>query len=106
MSDAAEALYHAAARQLCAKSCAGVLERIFRQAEKPICVCGEMGGDVAASLVLVGLGLRKLSMSGSAIATVKHALAGKSMEQLEIIAENILSMATATEAENYLKSQI
>ena len=80
--------------------------RIFRQAEKPICVCGEMGGDVAASLVLVGLGLRKLSMSGSAIATVKHALAGKSMEQLEIIAENILSMATATEAENYLKSQI
>ena len=49
--------------------------RIFRQAEKPICVCGEMGGDVAASLALVGLGLRKLSMSGSAIATVKHALA-------------------------------
>ena len=44
-----------------------VVER-FKQAGKPICICGELGGDPLAAPVLVGLGIRKLSMSLSSVA--------------------------------------
>ncbi len=39
-------------------------------------VCGEMAGDPAAALALVGMGIRKLSMAASSLAAVRRAIRG------------------------------
>jgi phosphoenolpyruvate-protein phosphotransferase/dihydroxyacetone kinase phosphotransfer subunit len=41
---------------------------------RPVGVCGELAGDPAAALLLVGLGVRELSMAPPLIAEVKQAL--------------------------------
>ena len=79
---------------------------IFRSAGKPLCVCGEMGGDRAAIPALVGMGLRKLSMSGSAVAQAKRVICTHTLAQMEKIAADVLCMSTAKEIEAYLKSQL
>lgn len=52
----------------------------FDLAEKPISLCGELGGDPQSTALLVGLGLRKLSMNASSIATVKRKLSDITLE--------------------------
>lgn len=76
--------------------------RQFNQAGKPVCVCGELGGDPLAAPVLIGLGLRKLSMSISSVAAVKRALAGFTLEQMEKMAQAVMSM-TNQQAQEYLQ---
>ena len=69
----------------------------FRSAGKPVSVCGEMGGDVRAALLLVGLGLRKLSMSGSSIAEIKAMLAQHTIGEMEAAAGRALACRTEAE---------
>lgn len=80
----------------------GYVAETFRQAGKPICICGEMGGDPLAVPVLIGLGLRKLSMSLSNVAGVKRALAGFTVEQMEEMAHTVVNM-TDCQARAYLR---
>ncbi len=44
----------------------------FNQEHKPISVCGELGGDLVAAPVLLGLGMRKLSMSKTSVPAIKE----------------------------------
>ncbi len=44
----------------------------FRKENKPLSICGELGGDKNAACVLVGMGMRKLSMSIHAVPGVKQ----------------------------------
>jgi phosphocarrier protein FPr len=46
-------------------------------------VCGEMAGDPAAALALVGLGIRQLSMSATSLAAVRRAIRGAQRSVLE-----------------------
>ena len=78
-----------------------VVER-FKQAGKPICIYGELGGDPLAAPVLVGLGMRKLSMSLSSVAAVKRALAGFTVKQMEEMARAVENM-TDGQAREYLQ---
>ena len=78
-----------------------VVER-FKQAGKPICICGELGGDPLAAPVLVGLGMRKLSMSLSSVAAVKRVLAGFTVKQMEEMARAVENM-TDGQAREYLQ---
>ena len=82
------------------------ISAIFHSAGKPLCICGEMGGDRAAIPALVGMGLRKLSMSGSAVAQAKRVICTHTLAQMEKIAADVLCMSTAKEIEAYLKSQL
>ena len=43
-----------------------------RRYNRPVCVCGEMASDPLAALLLVGMGIRKLSMSANLIPRVKE----------------------------------
>lgn len=45
-------------------------------------VCGEMAGDPAAALALVGLGLRELSMASSSLPAVRRAIRGVRLSTL------------------------
>lgn len=75
----------------------------FDNAGKSISFCGELGSDPAAIPVLIGLGLRKLSMSSSSVAAVKRRIAGITIEEAKKIAANVLEMNTAGEIEKYLE---
>lgn len=48
--------------------------RAAQRARRPIAVCGEMAGDPASAVLLLGLGIDSLSMASSSIAAVKRAL--------------------------------
>jgi phosphoenolpyruvate-protein phosphotransferase len=58
-------------------------------------VCGEMAGDPVAALVLVGLGIRSLSMTPGSIQEVKRAIRAVSLADLEHDARAALSDASA-----------
>ena len=47
-----------------------------------VAVCGEMAGDPAGALVLVGLGMEELSMDPGAFNAVKRALAARARPEL------------------------
>ena len=74
--------------------------------EKPLSVCGEIGGDPRLAPVLAGLGLKKLSMSASRMAAVKCAITKKNFAELQCIASEVLSMQTAAQIRNYLDTQL
>jgi phosphoenolpyruvate-protein phosphotransferase len=58
-------------------------------------VCGEMAGDPVAALVLVGLGVRSLSMTPASFAAVKRAIRAASCADLEREAASALVDASA-----------
>jgi phosphoenolpyruvate-protein kinase (PTS system EI component) len=58
-------------------------------------VCGEMAGDPEAALMLVGLGVRVLSMSPTSIASVRRAIHAARHGDLERIAISSLNDASA-----------
>lgn len=78
----------------------------FQSAGKPVSVCGELGGDPLAAALLVGLGLRKLSMSASALAGIKRMLAGLTISEAQKFARKACAMSTAAEVEQYLRSAL
>jgi phosphotransferase system enzyme I (PtsI) len=72
------------------------------QRRRPISVCGAMASDPLAAILLVGMGLRSLSMEASAIPEVKAALARVTLEEAEEVAGQLLKVATAQEVEQTL----
>jgi len=66
----------------------------FNNAGKPISICGELGGNPTATAVLIGLGLRKLSMSPASFGRVKRVIAGISASNAAAFAQKVLDMDT------------
>ena len=58
-------------------------------------VCGEMAGDPAAALALVGIGIRSLSMSAPSLAAIRRAIRGANLEDLRREAEASLDAGSA-----------
>ena len=58
-------------------------------------VCGELAGDPLATRLLIGLGVRELSMSAPAIARVKAAVRETDVADAERLAREALSLASA-----------
>ena len=69
-------------------------------------MCGEMAGDEIATPILLALGLDEYSMSASSILKVRSRIAKLSKEKLNVHTEQILSLTTATEVENYVKNHL
>jgi len=83
------------------------LVRLTVQAGKaagiPVAVCGGAAGDLMAAPVLLGLGVRELSMPGSLIARQKARLRMLSMETCEGLAERALVMSSAREVRSMMR---
>jgi len=71
-----------------------------------VSLCGEMAADPASAVLLVGMGLRTLSMSASAIPAVKRVLMTISLEEAQAIAHQALSMRTSSQVSALLNSRI
>lgn len=84
----------------------GQVAAAFRAADKPLGVCGELGGSPYAAAVLIGLGIRKLSMGNAAVAGIKKMITGLTISKAEELAQKAISFSTAAEVEGFLKKKI
>ncbi len=69
----------------------------FNSAQKPISICGELGGSPDAAVLLLGFGLRKLSMSAGNIAAVKQRLSEITIEEARQAAGQAVGFTTQAE---------
>jgi len=69
-------------------------------------MCGEMAGDPACSLLLLGMGLDELSMNAFAIPRVKKILRNISHKDAKAIAKNVLELSTVDEIKRHLHEEI
>ncbi len=77
-----------------------VLSRIIKEANEykiPVSICGEMAADTLAVPVLLGLGLRSISVSPSVIPYVKRVIRASNYKKCEELAERILKYPTDVE---------
>lgn len=66
-------------------------------------LCGELGGDVMAVPLLLGMGLDEFSMSAHAIPAVKAAIRRWQVAEARVIAERALGMSSANEVVAFLE---
>ncbi|MFO7181260.1 MAG: phosphoenolpyruvate--protein phosphotransferase [Pseudomonadota bacterium] len=69
---------------------------------RPVALCGAMASDPLAAMLLVGLGLRELSMEASAIPAVREAIGTITLEEAEDAARAALEGITASDVERML----
>jgi phosphotransferase system enzyme I (PtsI) len=69
-------------------------------------VCGQMSGNPANTMLLLGLGLRQLSVTPSAIPEIKRVVRGVTLEQCMAVAARALAMESARNIDNYLKEEL
>ena len=67
-------------------------------------LCGEMGGDIRHALLLIGMGLRRLSMSPRRIPEVKTWLRRMSAAELAELADRCMGYSTAGEVQRHVES--
>lgn len=72
----------------------------------PLAVCGEMSSMPGRALLLLGLGVRSLSVPPSAIPTIKKAIRSVTIAKCEEIAERVMTLETAREVDMYLLTQL
>ncbi|PRQ03266.1 Phosphoenolpyruvate-protein phosphotransferase [Enhygromyxa salina] len=72
----------------------------------PVSLCGEMAADPRYTWVLVGLGLRELSMQASAIPVVKNIIRSSSLDEMEALAAAVLESETGDHARRLVLDQI
>lgn len=82
-----------------------LIDRVCRSAAshgKPVSVCGELAADHAAVTVLIGLGVRQLSVSSPAVAGVKQVVRGINAAEASELARQALRLDTATAVRDLL----
>lgn len=72
---------------------------------KPISLCGQMGSSPANALLLLGLGLRSLSVAPGMILQIKKVCGNVTIKECEEIAQNALFKETSSSMRVYLQSE-
>lgn len=72
----------------------------------PVSLCGAMASDPLAACLLVGLGLRELSMEAAAIPEIKEAIRRLTVPEAEKIAEAALACDSADAVEELLAREL
>ena len=75
-------------------------------ANKPASVCGEMAGDPAAAVLLVGMGIDSLSMSASSLNRVKWVIRSLSSKRARQYLDEALDMEDAVSIREFLNSKL
>jgi phosphoenolpyruvate-protein phosphotransferase (PTS system enzyme I) len=72
----------------------------------PVGMCGEMAGDPASAVLLLGLGLDEFSMSSAAIPAVKRAIRSTSLAEAKAVAAAAMALHSSAEVAAYLSSRL
>ena len=85
--------------QLIAHTCAAATGRV------PVAVCGEAGSDPAAVAILLGLGVRELSVAPAAVAAIKTLVRSLDLTQCVTLAEKALTLRNADDVRQLVSSR-
>ncbi len=77
-----------------------------RSKSLPVNVCGQMSGNPLYTMLLLGLGLRQLSVTPSAIPEIKKICRSVSIEECEAVARRAITMENARDIKAYLKGEL
>ncbi len=80
--------------------------RAAQRAKIDVSLCGEMGGEPEFGMVLIGLGLRTLSITPPAIPEMKKLIRSVSIEQCRRVARKAGSFDSDREVMNYLRDEL
>jgi phosphoenolpyruvate-protein phosphotransferase (PTS system enzyme I) len=80
--------------------------RAATQHEKPISMCGQMCGNPLYTMLLLGMGLRSLSVAPAAIPEIKQVCRRVSMENCRRVADRALHLENARDVKTYLKEEL
>ncbi|MEL6104613.1 MAG: phosphoenolpyruvate--protein phosphotransferase [Planctomycetota bacterium] len=74
--------------------------------DTPLSICGEMSSNPARALLLLGMGVRHLSVPPSSLLRVKKAIRSVSIEQCQQIATRVMSLDAARDVDLYLLDRL
>ncbi|MGE3107106.1 MAG: phosphoenolpyruvate--protein phosphotransferase [Phycisphaerales bacterium] len=80
--------------------------RAARRRNVPVSCCGESAGELDFVLLLIGLGLRTLSVTASSIAPVKRLVRSVTVEQCEKLAQKACSLDSDLAVSALLRDQV
>ncbi|MEM1226399.1 MAG: phosphoenolpyruvate--protein phosphotransferase [Planctomycetota bacterium] len=72
----------------------------------PVSVCGEMSSNPGRALLLLGMGVRSLSVPPLALPRVKKAIRSVSITQCREIADRVMTLESARDVDLYLLDQL
>jgi len=72
----------------------------------PVNLCGQMSGSPTYTMLLIGLGLRRFSVTPSAIPEIKNVCRHVTVEQCEAVANHVLTMENARDIKSYLNEEL
>jgi phosphoenolpyruvate-protein kinase (PTS system EI component) len=72
----------------------------------PVGLCGEMAADPLAVPLLLGLGLRELSMVPASISKTKAIIRSLKLSEIEIVVREALSLGTGREIRTFLHGRL
>ena len=70
-----------------------------------VSVCGEMSGEPIYTLLLLGMGLRQLSVTPHNIPEIKKIIRSVTLEEATEVAQEACRLETARDVNNYLREQ-
>ena len=76
------------------------------KAGKPVTVCGEMAGQPKSFVLLLGMGLRRFSMSPAFVPSIKQLASQLSIEESEQIVESVMKLKTLSQVKKFMTRQI
>jgi phosphotransferase system enzyme I (PtsI) len=85
-----------------------LIEMVLKAAEAhqvEVCVCGEMSGDPLYTVLLLGMGLRQLSVTPQNIPEVKKIIRSITYEEAKVVAQEAMRHDSARDVNNYLREQ-
>ena len=86
-----------------------LIDMTIRAAERrnlPVSLCGQMSGSTTYTMLLLGLGLRCLSVPPSAVYEIKRVIRSVTVEQCRATAARALTMENARNIRNFLKEEL
>ena len=72
----------------------------------PISTCGQMCGDPTYTMLLLGIGLRSLSVTPAAVPEIKRVCRSVTIEKCEEVADYVRSLESARDIKRFLKEEL
>jgi phosphotransferase system enzyme I (PtsI) len=79
---------------------------VAAKSQTPVSVCGEMSSNPGRALLLLGMGVRNLSVPPSALPRVKKVIRNVSIDQCKAIAERVMKLEAARDVDLYLLDRL
>jgi len=85
-----------------------LIKEIVRSARRhnvPCSICGEAAGEIEYTMLLIGLGLRTLSVTPSVIPSIKRVIRSVDVKQCERLARRVGSFDSERQVTAFLREQ-